>query len=287
MYNIQIRETKTEAHSTTVRGEYGASAQKDQALVEDLAGRESELRLSIERLGFERDRMEARLVALEVEEEAGLLKRPPATDEKYELVKVRDRDDLKDNTEDRGYERKMEEGRAAQDRERELDISREEIVTQPVEPISYDEYVRLYKESAERYRFGDDWYVLDDVGKIESNHDENMGPSGAGAMGPMQFLPSTWSSYSVDGDGDGEANIMAPNDAIPAAAYLKAGGAPGDWYTALFTYNRAGWYFEEVLAVAESYSRPRRRHRRPVSGSCHRYDRRDLSPFREPARRAG
>ena len=49
---------------------------------------------------------------------------------------------------------------------------------------------------------------------------------------------------------------MDPKDAIPAAvAYLKAGGTPDDWYAALFTYNRAGWYVKEVLAIAENYRR--------------------------------
>ncbi len=75
-------------------------------------------------------------------------------------------------------------------------------------------------------------------------------------MGPMQFLPSTWREYGVDGNKDGMANIMDPEDAIPAAAsYLEAGGAPDDWYAALYTYNHAGWYVRKVLGVAESYRR--------------------------------
>jgi hypothetical protein len=49
---------------------------------------------------------------------------------------------------------------------------------------------------------------------------------------------------------------MDPEDAVPAAAaYLKAGGAPHDWYAALYTYNRAGWYVRKVLSVAEGYRR--------------------------------
>ena len=90
----------------------------------------------------------------------------------------------------------------------------------------------------------------------ESNHGENMGPSNAGAMGPMQFLPSTWQQFGVDGNQDGVANIMDPEDAIPAAAsYLKRGGAPDNFYAALYTYNRAGWYVREVLGIAEGYRR--------------------------------
>ena len=116
--------------------------------------------------------------------------------------------------------------------------------------------MNLYRASARDYGFGPDWYILAAVGKVESNHGENMGPSSAGAMGPMQFLPSTWETSGVDGNGDGVANIMDPEDAIPAAAgYLKDGGAPQDWYRALYTYNHADWYVKKVLAVAEAYRR--------------------------------
>ncbi|MDP8901627.1 MAG: lytic transglycosylase domain-containing protein [Actinomycetota bacterium] len=118
------------------------------------------------------------------------------------------------------------------------------------------EYVELYKEAAREYGFGRDWYVLAAVGQVESNHGQNMGPSSAGAMGPMQFLPSTWAASGVDGNGDGHANIMDPEDAIPAAAgYLKEGGAPRDWYAALYSYNHADWYVKKVFAVAEAYRR--------------------------------
>jgi soluble lytic murein transglycosylase-like protein len=138
----------------------------------------------------------------------------------------------------------------------ELRVAEEEIVAEPVEPISRKGYRKLYKESAEKYGFGEDWYVLAAVGKVESNHGESMGPSSSGAMGPMQFLPSTWETSGVDGNGDGVANIMDPRDAIPAAAgYLENGGAPRDWYAALFTYNHADWYVIKVLGVAEGYRR--------------------------------
>ena len=139
-------------------------------------------------------------------------------------------------------------------RSQELRIAREQIVAQPVDEVSLRKYKKLYEEAAEEYGFGEDWYVLAAVGKVESDHGQNMGPSSAGALGPMQFMPSTWDSYGLDANDDGEANIMDPEDAIPSAArYLKVGGAPDDWYKALYTYNHAGWYVEKVLKVAERY----------------------------------
>jgi hypothetical protein len=70
----------------------------------------------------------------------------------------------------------------------------------------------------------------------------------------MQFMPSTWETAGVDGNGDGVPNIMDPEDAIPAGAkYLADNGAPEDRYSALFAYNGAGWYVREVLEVAEQY----------------------------------
>jgi cell wall-associated NlpC family hydrolase len=99
------------------------------------------------------------------------------------------------------------------------------------------DYQKLYVADAERCP-GLSWTVLAAVGKVESDHGRDPGPSPAGAIGPMQFEPSTWRSYGVDGDGDGRADPRDPADAIPAAAdYLCAlgvGDAPRD---ALVAYN--------------------------------------------------
>jgi hypothetical protein len=46
-------------------------------------------------------------------------------------------------------------------------------------------------------------------GEVESGLGANDGPSNAGALGPMQFLPSTWNLYGDGGD------TMNPDDAIP------------------------------------------------------------------------
>jgi len=92
------------------------------------------------------------------------------------------------------------------------------------------------------------------IGAIESGHGRNNGPSSAGALGPMQFMPATWQTYAVDGNGDGRLDIHDPKDAIPAAArYLRASGAPESYRSALFAYNHADWYVDQVLDQADLY----------------------------------
>lgn len=82
----------------------------------------------------------------------------------------------------------------------------------------------------------------------------------AGAGGPAQFLASTWIVYGVDGDGDGQADMWDPSDAILAMAnYLRASGAPGDYRKAIFAYNHANWYVTEVEHWASLYRGPAER----------------------------
>lgn len=70
-------------------------------------------------------------------------------------------------------------------------------------------------------------------------------------------MPATWDAYGVDGNGDGIKDPVNRHDAIHAAAnYLRASGAPKDWYEAIFAYNHADWYVQDVLAYAKKYAVP-------------------------------
>ena len=120
-------------------------------------------------------------------------------------------------------------------------------------------YLQLFRASAARYCPGLSWTVLAAIGQIESGDGSNMGPSSAGALGPMQFLPSTWREWGITAfGGSGPPDIMDPFDAVPAAARLLcaagAGSARG-LYGAVFAYNHATWYVNEVLALAQQYAR--------------------------------
>lgn len=80
------------------------------------------------------------------------------------------------------------------------------------------------------------------------------------AVGPMQFLPSTWMRYQADGNGDGSADPQQIDDAALAAGrYLCVGGrdlTTGDgWWTGVLSYNRSAAYGRQVLAWVNTYAR--------------------------------
>jgi membrane-bound lytic murein transglycosylase B len=84
-------------------------------------------------------------------------------------------------------------------------------------------------------------------------------PVYARAMGPMQFLPGTWSRYATDGDGDGKADPQNVYDAALAAArYLCSGGLnlrnQSQVLTAILRYNNSMAYAQNVLGWAAAYA---------------------------------
>lgn len=79
------------------------------------------------------------------------------------------------------------------------------------------------------------------------------------AVGPMQFIPSTWKTWGTDASGDG---IADPNNIVDAAftagLYLCASGADlttgSGWSRAVFSYNHSDDYVRNVLAQANAYT---------------------------------
>lgn len=152
------------------------------------------------------------------------------------------------------------------------------------------DYVKAYAGASilaqrERPHCGIGWNMLGGIGEVESDHGTKHDPGklirgpvldgsdGTGAVpdtdggkldgdpiwdravGPMQFLPSTWARYGRDGDGDARADPNDINDAaLTAAGYLCTAG--GDlttsqgWITAVEAYNRGSQYNAAVADAA-------------------------------------
>ncbi len=100
-------------------------------------------------------------------------------------------------------------------------------------------------------QYGVHWQVLAAINEIETDYGRNLNVSSAGALGWMQFIPSTWQMYGVDANKDGKKDPYNPVDAIFAAArYLKAAGYEESVRRAIFAYNHADWYVDSVLLRA-------------------------------------
>jgi murein DD-endopeptidase MepM/ murein hydrolase activator NlpD len=130
-------------------------------------------------------------------------------------------------------------------------------MTPPAQPVqlTYDQLLQVWQQAGAAY--GVPWSVLAAINKIESNFGRNMGPSSAGAIGWMQFMPSTWLRWGTDADGNGTADPWNPVDAVYSAArYLAASGASSDIRQSVFSYNHAWWYVNDVMQLAQLYGGP-------------------------------
>jgi peptidoglycan DL-endopeptidase CwlO len=146
------------------------------------------------------------------------------------------------------------------------------------------QFIPIYKAAQEKY--GVPWNLLAAHHRVETRF-STISPmvSPVGAIGHYQFMPCTWvgwghpscgglgkgnipnsqltnpgviakyGGYGVDANGDGKADPFDIEDAIFSAAnYLKGNGAAeGRLRDAVFTYNHASWYVEEVLGFANQY----------------------------------
>lgn len=127
-------------------------------------------------------------------------------------------------------------------------------------------YLTLYQQ-ATGVCPGLDWSILAAIGKIESDHGRSQlpgvqnGENAVGAGGSMQFLESTFTAvigrHPIPPGGATPPSRYNPHDAIYAAAFeLCDNGARNghDLRAAIFAYNHADWYVNDVLRQAAQYS---------------------------------
>ena len=136
-------------------------------------------------------------------------------------------------------------------------------------------YVPWLARAAQRYHLGPRGFsIVAAVHYVESDFGRSKLPGVApgtknymGAMGPGQFLEESWPPFGVDADGDGVKDPYSVPDSIFATAnLLHASGAPQNWHDALFSYNHAEWYVQEVLE-RPSASAPRPSPAKPGSAA--------------------
>ena len=119
-------------------------------------------------------------------------------------------------------------------------------------PMSFAALRGIWQAAGSTY--GIPWQVLAAINKVETNFGANLGPSSAGAIGWMQFMPSTWARWGIDANGDGVADPNNPTDAIfSAARYLAGCGGQFDIARAVYCYNHSNAYVSEVLRLAALY----------------------------------
>lgn len=119
-------------------------------------------------------------------------------------------------------------------------------------------YVPWLGKAAVKYKLGPKGFsIVAAIHSVESDFGRSTlpgvhsGANFAGAAGPGQFLAASWETYGQDADGDGVKDVYAIPDSIYGTAnYMHLSGAPKDWHSAIFAYNHAEWYVEEVEAKA-------------------------------------
>ena len=111
-----------------------------------------------------------------------------------------------------------------------------------VDPLPAETLLELYKQGEAEW--GVPWEFLAGINLVETRMGRIEGVSTAGALGPMQFLPTTWAEC-CDGDPTDPADAI-----VGAAQYLTIRGGPEDMDRALWGYNNSDRYVAAVNAYA-------------------------------------
>jgi hypothetical protein len=134
----------------------------------------------------------------------------------------------------------------------------------PVGPPAPSADVPIFQAASVRYGLGPEGAsILAAINEVETQFDTSnlpgvhSGANSAGAEGAMQFEPGTWARYAVVAPGGASppSPYDEPDAVFSAANLLHASGAPGDWQAAIYAYNHAGWYVDEVLTDAAAMYR--------------------------------
>jgi len=172
-------------------------------------------------------------------------------------------------------------------------LSQKGLISKPVPEISPEKAARLqalYRTAGRKYNIPAEY--LKAINKVETDFGRNTGQyrvldvlraserdefhqicaengmnalsvkgSSAGAIGFMQFMPSTWQKYK-DASGNLPYNPWDEEDSIFAAARLLAeNGGKEEMYRAIFNYNPDPDYVDEVTRLARLYSRNSKKNR--------------------------
>ena len=111
-------------------------------------------------------------------------------------------------------------------------------------------YLDAFETAAARYGLGERGvWALASVGLLESDFGRGMSKKEMETSGPLGLDGTEWTSFTVDGDGDGKINHADPDDS--AATLARMIWSRGGLRAGLFSHNQAEWYVEAVLAEAE------------------------------------
>jgi membrane-bound lytic murein transglycosylase B len=123
----------------------------------------------------------------------------------------------------------------------------------PPRSAEYETYARAASACP-----GLDPLILVAIHDVETHRDAQGSTSTAGAIGPMQFLPDTWTAYATDADHDGVADPANLSDALAGATKLLCNNgvtASATHESAIWNYNHSWSYVSAVLGRAAALHR--------------------------------